>query len=212
MTANPFTASGGAPKKHKIENWDMGRMLRFIEQESEQKANEIRIKAKEEHSIEIAELAIQNVKKIGLQKKEEIAQIEIEKTVAEGEIRSAAALLLTAEKEKILNNIISRVTDICAGVPLSRRVFEKSVRAYRKILPNDQIVIYVLEEEIPTVTEYLEQSGCRNYTILKMDRAVLGGIVIRNESRTVLINNSYLERIRKAAEMAMPALSALIFK
>lgn len=188
--------------------WDMGRMLKFIEQESEQKAHEIRIKANEEYSIEIAEMAVQSAKKINRQKTEEMNQIQLEKVIAEGKLRTNASIALARAKEEALNGIMKKVCEAVANRPLSQKVAQKTISQFKQILPQEKMFVYVMPRDKALAESLLQ--GC-NYAIEPMDKSLFGGMVIRNASRTVLVNNSYLERARKIEILMMPSLRAVLF-
>ncbi|OAG31897.1 V-type H+-transporting ATPase subunit E [Nematocida displodere] len=209
MTTRASTSSEHG-RKHSIEPWDMGRMLKFIEQESEQKAHEIKIKANEEYSIAIAELALESERKINRQKANEMNQIKTERTIAEGKLRSNAALSLAREKEKVFNKVMKEVCLLCANQKLSEKIIKETVEKYTRISPNTQMFIHAQEQDIPAITAHVKSLGVA-YSIEPMHKNLLGGIVIRNEEKTILVNNSYLERIRKTEVLVMPVIRQTLF-
>jgi len=196
-------------KKHNIDVWDMGRMLKFIEQESEQKAHEILVKANEEYAIRIAELAVQSTKKISQQKVEEMNKIRSECIIAEGKLRSNALLTLAAAREKVINRIMEEACRAVSEEPLSEEVAKNTIERFRSILPNEEMFVHVLEKDKAVVEKLLRNA---KYTYAKMDSSLLGGIVIHNALRTVLVNNSYIERVRKTETKIMPAIRKALFK
>jgi V-type H+-transporting ATPase subunit E len=209
MPARAATSSDHHTRRHNMDVWDMGRMLKFIEQESEQKAHEIRIKANEEYSIEIAEMAVQSTKKINSQKAEEMNQIQLEKVIAEGKLRTNASITLARAKEEALNGIMKKVCEAAVNRPLSQTIAQKTIDQFRQILPKEKMFVYVMDGDRALAESLL---GGSEYAIEHMDSSLLGGVVIRNASRTVLVNNSYLERARKIEILMMPSLRAVLFK
>ncbi|KAI5190160.1 V-type H+-transporting ATPase subunit E [Nematocida sp. AWRm77] len=208
MPARAATSSEHQARKHSMDAWDMGRMLKFIEQESEQKAHEIRIKANEEYSIEIAEMAVKSARNINLQKKEEISRIQLEKVVAEGKLRLNSSITLSCAKEEALNELMKEVCASVASKSLSVSVAQDTIDQFKRILPNEKMFVYIMEKDRNTAESLLQGS---NYVIERMDSALLGGMVIRNATRSVLINNSYLERVKKIETLMMPSLRAVLF-
>ncbi|KAI5184962.1 V-type H+-transporting ATPase subunit E [Nematocida homosporus] len=210
MPARAATSSGNnnSNRKH-IDVWDVGRMLKFIEQESEQKAHEIRIKANEEYSIEIAELAIQSSERVKQQKSDEMAKIKAEKTIAEGKLRSNAILTLSSAKEKVCSQIMKEVCGLLSNRSLSKKLATAAISKFKTILPDEHMVIYVPEKDKALLSSLLSPS---EFTFEPMHPNLLGGIVIRNTSRTVLINSSFLERAAKIEKRVMPGLQAALFR
>ncbi|KAI5192689.1 V-type H+-transporting ATPase subunit E [Nematocida minor] len=207
MTGKPLTTDHGN-RKYAVDGWDMGRMLKFIEQESEQKANEIKIKANEKYAIEVAEMAVKSMKKINQQKTEEIHKIKSEKTIAEGKLRSKASITIAREKEQIINKILNKTIEKCQDQPLTTKLAQDAIGKYRFIFPCGKMIIYVRNQDRKVVESLLSPE---EYTIEEMQENLLGGIVIRNEERTVLVNNSYLERIRCAGEKIQPVIQKVLF-
>ncbi|KAI5181891.1 V-type H+-transporting ATPase subunit E [Nematocida sp. AWRm80] len=208
MPVRAANASERGARRSNMEVWDMGRMLRFIEQESEQKAHEIRIKANEEYSVDIAELAVQSQKKVEQQKREEIAKIRAEKTIAEGKLRFSASIALSKEKDLAVRKIMTRVAEECKTQPLSESIIKYSVSKFRQILPETEMIIYAMDKDIEIIRSTLSNE---KYTLEPMHSTLLGGIVIRDPQRIVLINNSYLERLKETEQKIMPILRKVLF-
>lgn len=199
--------SGDCGKKH-ANTWEMGKIHKFILQESEQKAREIRIKANEEYSIELAELTMQSMERVNQQKIDEINRIKAYKTIREGQIRSRCAILLAQEKEKIYAEIMKNACEICRSIRLSPKLATDAIELFKKIAATEKMIIYVLEEDRKVIIPLLADSV---YTFKPLDLKFLGGIVICNADKTVLVNNSYLERARKIENLAMPLLQKELF-
>lgn len=207
MTGKPLTTGLGG-RKYAVDGWDMGRMLKFIEQEAEQKAHEIKLKANEEYGLKVAEMAVISTKKVNKQKEKEINKIRSEKTIAEGKLRAKANMAIAKQKEQAMNAILNSATEKCRNQPLSKTLAEDAIKKYRFIFPEKKMIIHVKNSDRKTV-ESLLSSG--EYQIEEMHESLIGGIVIRDEERTVLVNNSYLERLRCTAEKVQPLVQKVIF-
>lgn len=207
MTGKPLM-KGHEGRKYAVDGWDMGRMLKFIEQESEQKAQEIRIKANEEYALEVAEAAVKSMEKISQQKAEEIHKIKSEKTIAEGILRAKANITTAKEKEHIVSRILNKAAEKCREQPLTKELAEDAINKYRFIFPSEKMVIYVREQDRGVVASLLKKE---EYIVEQMNESLLGGIVIRNQERTVLVNNSYIERIKKTGERIQPMVQKVLF-
>ncbi|KAI5170781.1 V-type H+-transporting ATPase subunit E [Nematocida sp. LUAm3] len=208
MPARAAASSNSNSKKH-LDLWDVGRMIKFIEQEAEQKAHEIEIKAKEQYAIEIAEYTIRNIEKCDKEKSEEMAKIKAEKTIAEGKLRSKATICMAKEKEKACFKLMQQVYKSCENIPLSKSLAKTSINKFQFILPEEKMIIYVKQVDRATIEPFL--TG-KDYSIHNLDDKLLGGIVIHNQSRTLLINSSYMERARKSEIFSMPEIQRRLFK
>lgn len=207
MTGKPLS-KGHEGRKYSVDGWDMGRMLKFIEQESEQKAQEIRIKANEEYALEVAEKAVRSLEKINRQKTEEMNKIKSEKIIAEGKLRAKANITIAKEKEKIVRRILIKATENSKGVLLSRELAEEAVKKFKFVNPQERMIIYVRNEDRNILKKILREE---EYSVEEMSDSLIGGIVIRNEGRTVLVDNSYLERIRKTVQNIQPIIQKFLF-
>ncbi|KAH9387265.1 V-type H+-transporting ATPase subunit E [Nematocida major] len=206
MTGKPLAALTG--RKYAVDGWDMGRMLKFIEQESEQKAHEIDVQSNEDYGVKVAEMAVESMKRINKQKEEEIEKIRSERVIAEGILRSKAGIAISKQKEQTMNRILNSAMEKCRSIPLRKSLAEDAIRRYRHVCPNEKMFVYVKQSDAHLLKSILKEG---EYAVETMGDSLLGGIVIRNEDRTVLINNSYLERIRCIEREAHPIVQRLVF-
>lgn len=210
--ATTSSSRGVESRSRAIDGWDMSRMLKFIEQESEQKAHELKIKANEEYSIEVAELAQKATTKITEDAKKEIARLQTHRVVSEGKMRCEANLLQMKEKEKIAKSIMGAVCEQCASKGVPRGLILSTLRAFQAAAEKSEFVVYVQDKDRDFTQGVLEKKAPGRFEILKMNQDLLGGIVIRDKGKTMLVNNSYLERIKSLEGLLMPMLSKSFFK
>ncbi|KAI5138744.1 V-type H+-transporting ATPase subunit E [Nematocida ausubeli] len=207
MTGKPLTKGLGG-RKYAVDGWDMGRMLKFIQQEAEQKAQEIKIKANEDYRLKVSELAVRSVQKINREKEEEMHKIHMERIIAEGKLRAKASLGIAKQKEHTINKIQSTAIERCKSHALTVQLAKETIQKYRFIFSEKKMVVHVKEQDRRVVEELLKGE---NYKIEALHESMLGGIVIRDEERTVLVNNSYLERIRLAIQKIQPVVQRVVF-
>ncbi|EIJ94679.1 V-type H+-transporting ATPase subunit E [Nematocida parisii] len=207
MTGKPLTKGLGG-RKYAVDGWDMGRMLKFIQQEAEQKTQEIKIKANEDYRLRVSELAVTSTQKINKMREEEMHRIQMDKTIAVGKLRAKACLSIAKQKEHTINRILNTAAEKCKNSLLTEKLVKETVEKYRYIFPKKEMIIHIQEKNKSIVKNLLNGE---DYRIEPLNEDMLGGIVIRDEERTVLVNNSYLERLRCAGDKVQPIIQKIIF-
>jgi V-type H+-transporting ATPase subunit E len=205
------SAAGGERKSKMVDGWDMSRMLKFIEQDSEEKAHELTVKANEEYSIEVAELTLKETTMINERHRRELAGLQLEKVISEGRMRSEASIRQMREKDAIISSLFCELCERCSKERMGASFIKRSVERLFDLRGREgRPSIYVMDKDRECVEALVASEGWRA-EVQRMEESLLGGIVVRDGESRVLVNNSFLRRIKKIEASLMPLVRKALF-
>lgn len=214
-------------------------MCRFIKQEAEEKANEIRVSAEEEFNLEKLQLLEQEKAKIRKEYERREAQVEVKKKIEYSK-------QLNEQRIKVLSAREAAIQEIVSEAKLKLREVSKNPTTYKKLL-TDLLVqaMKKLSEKTATVKcrqvdlilvkEILEPAR-KNYTALFQEEApaltldqnsflppppsgnaaddtasCCGGVALVSGDGRITVSNTLDDRLKIAYQDNLPVIRAKLF-
>lgn len=175
---------------------ELQRMIDFINYEAKEKINELKIKGIEEYNTEKAKhlhhLQTEMHKLAEIKRNELESKYQTKITM----IRNKHKLHYLTEKENVLKILLERVKERL-----------KMSRLNKNLIPEfDNPIFYVNEKD----KEFIKKNY-PNSIIKKLQDEYIGGVILTNKDKSVVVDNSYLTRLRTLKEKHISIISNMIF-
>lgn len=202
-------------------------MMAFIEQEANEKAEEIDAKAEEEFNIEKGRLVQQQRLKIMEYYEKKEKQVELQKKIQSSNMLNQARLKVLKVREDHVRNVLeearkrlgevtrdeSKYKDVVKSLILQGlfQLFESNVTV--RVRPQDRELVQSIFSEI--ASNYKQSSG--KEVILKIDdeshlsQDTSGGIELLAQKGKIKINNTLEARLELIAQQLVPQIRTALF-
>eukprot|EP00197_Chlamydomonas_leiostraca_P009605 CAMPEP_0202863548 /NCGR_PEP_ID=MMETSP1391-20130828/4140_1 /ASSEMBLY_ACC=CAM_ASM_000867 /TAXON_ID=1034604 /ORGANISM="Chlamydomonas leiostraca, Strain SAG 11-49" /LENGTH=234 /DNA_ID=CAMNT_0049543195 /DNA_START=84 /DNA_END=788 /DNA_ORIENTATION=+ len=213
-------------------------MCRFIKQEAEEKANEIKVSAEEEFNLEKLQLLEQEKAKIRKEYERREAQVEVKKKIDYSK-------QLNEQRIKVLSARESAIQEIVHEAKLKLREVSKNPTTYKKLLTDllvqamkklneKSATVKCRQVDLILVKEILETAR-KNYTALFQEEApaitldqssflppppqgsneelasCCGGVVLVSSDGRITVSNTLDDRLKIAYEANLPDIRGRLF-
>ncbi|KAK9887017.1 hypothetical protein WA026_019944 [Henosepilachna vigintioctopunctata] len=202
-------------------------MMAFIEQEANEKAEEIDAKAEEEFNIEKGRLVQQQRLKIMEYYEKKEKQVELQKKIQSSNMLNQARLKVLKVREDHVRNVLEEARKRLGDVTRDRKkyaeileslilqglyqLFESHVLV--RVRPQDRDIVH----SIIANTEKKYKDGCGKEISLKIDdqthlaQDTTGGIELYAQKGRIKINNTLEARLELIAQQLVPEIRTALF-
>jgi len=202
-------------------------MMAFIEQEANEKAEEIDAKAEEEFNIEKGRLVQQQRIKIMEYYDRKEKQVELQKKIQQSNMHNAARLRVLKEREDHVGSVLEDAKRRLAEIVKDRNVYSKILRnliaqGLLQLLEANvtlrcrQADISIVEESLDQVIqEYKGKTG--KDVNLKIDKdsflnaSITGGVELTAQRGRIKIPNTLEHRLDMLAKQMVPEIRTALF-
>jgi len=202
-------------------------MMAFIEQEANEKAEEIDAKAEEEFNIEKGRLVQQQRIKIMEYYDRKEKQVELQKKIQQSNMHNAARLRVLKEREDHVGSVLEDAKRRLAEIVKDRNVYSKILRnliaqGLLQLLEANvtlrcrQADISIVEESLDQVIqEYKAKTG--KDVSLKIDKdsflnaSITGGVELTAQRGRIKIPNTLEHRLDMLAKQMVPEIRTALF-
>lgn len=213
-------------------------MVRFIKQEAEEKANEIRVSAEEEFNLEKLQLLEQEKAKIRKDYERRESQVDVKKKIEYSKTLNEVRLRVLAAREAAIQTVVAearaRVRDAARDAGAYRKLVQDlMVQAMHK-LGEPTAVVRCRQVDLPLVRELVEparaqyaaQHGAAAPTLTVDARDHLppppkgdgdegascsGGVVLTSADGRIVCSNTLDDRVAISYEANLPTIRAALF-
>ncbi|KAI1811078.1 ATPase, V1/A1 complex, subunit E [Poronia punctata] len=206
---------------------ELRKMTAFIQEEAREKANEIRLNAEREFSIEKAKLVQQETDAIDVSYAKKFKQASMAQQITRSTVANKTRLRVLAARQELLDDIFDEAAKKLADA-------SKDKKKYKTIIKNLLLEgMYALAEEELAVRarkgdaglvkevaeeaekEYEEKTGKTAKLVLDEEDPLpeesSGGVFIIGGNGKIEINNTLEERLRLLQSSALPAVRKALF-
>ena len=211
-------------------NDELNKMQAFIKKEAEEKAREIKLKANQEYEIEKTNLVRQETSNIDTNFEKNLKKISLEKQIMKSTIDNQIRLKVLNKRNDSLNEVFEETQrqlrdKIINDKTLYKEILHKLiVESILRLLEN-QVVIQVKECDLPIVDneeflnkiieEYKTTTNGRDIKIIIskdfLNPELIGGVIVKDSSEKIELNNTIDERLKLLHEEALPAIRLEMF-
>jgi len=202
-------------------------MMAFIEQEANEKAEEIDAKAEEEFNIEKGRLVQQQRIKIMEYYDRKEKQVELQKKIQQSNMHNAARLRVLKEREDHVNTVLEeakrRLADKIRDPAIYKKIIHHLItQGLLQLLENNvtircrQADISVLEDVVGSAaSQYRDTTG--KEVNIKIDQesflppAICGGIELISQRGRIKIPNTLESRLEMIARQMIPEIRTTLF-
>ncbi|KAG1678157.1 hypothetical protein FOA52_016094 [Chlamydomonas sp. UWO 241] len=212
-------------------------MVKFIRQEAEEKANEIRVSAEEEFNLEKLQLVEQEKAKIRREYERREGQVDVKKKIEYSKQLNEMRLKVLAAKEAAIQDILVEATEkmrsVCKQPPQYKQLLENLLVQAMTKLKEPTAVVKVRQVDLLLVKEVLEPART-SYTkvtgnpavSLTLDQASFlpppptpgselascnGGISLSSADGRIVCNNTLDDRLRISYASTLPETRTALF-
>ncbi|XP_018901912.1 V-type proton ATPase subunit E [Bemisia tabaci] len=202
-------------------------MMAFIEQEANEKAEEIDAKAEEEFNIEKGRLVQNQRLKIMEYYERKEKQVELQKKIQSSNMLNQARLKALIVQEDHIKNVLNdarkKLGEITKDPAQYREVFEKLILQALLQIIETNVVLRVKESEVgfvekllPKVTEDYKKISNRDVS-LKLDTESFlpaensGGVEVLAQRGKIKVNNTLEARLSLIAAQLIPQIRVALF-
>lgn len=202
-------------------------MMAFIDQEANEKAEEIDAKAEEEFNIEKGRLVQQQRVKIMEYYERKEKQIELQKKIQNSNLQNQARLRVLKTREDHIKNLLDearhRLADLTRDPNGYARLLEGLITQGLFQLMEERAVIRCRREDIQMVQSVLESSINQYRQAMKKDCRVhidqdnclpsdiAGGIELFSANGKIKVQNTLESRLELMAQQMLPELREMLF-
>lgn len=202
-------------------------MMAFIEQEANEKAEEIDARAEEEFTIEKGRLVQQNRLKIIEFYERKEKQVELQKKIGASNLLNKSRLEVLKAQEQHVKNVLhearSRLTVITGNKAEYAVLLQKLITQGLCQLLEPAVIIRCRQADLPLVEQVLPQSIEQYKSISKKDGTVsidkvnflpaeiCGGIELLTRGSRMKISNTLEARLDMMAEQMLPEIRTMLF-
>jgi len=210
-------------------------MINFIKQEAREKAEEIKVKAEEEFSIERANIVMEERKKINKDFERKLKQVEVRKKIARSnELNQARLRVLKAREsslEKILDDATKRLRDVARQSNYKTLLKDLIVQGLIQ-LREQEVTVVARECDNELVQSILAEakkeydSKTNSDIVLSLHKkhrlapppvegsdlpACCGGVLLSANNGKILCNNTLEQRLTLSYEQLLPQIRTTLF-
>jgi len=202
-------------------------MMAFIEQEANEKAEEIDARAEEEFTIEKGRLVQQNRLKIIEFYERKEKQVELQKKIGASNLLNKSRLEVLKAQEQHVKNVLhearQRLTVITQNKAEYAVLLQKLVTQGLCQLLEPAVIIRCRQADLPLVEQVLDQSIEQYKAISKKEATVTidkqsflpaeicGGIELLTKGSRMKISNTLEARLDMMAEQMLPEIRTMLF-
>lgn len=211
-------------------NDELNKMQAFIKKEAEEKAREIKLKANQEYEIEKTNLVRQEISNIDSNYEKNLKKIYLEKQIMKSTIDNQIRLKVLNKRNDSLNEIFEEAQKqlrdkITNDKTLYKDILHKLILESVLRLLESQIVIQIKESDLPIVEndeflnkiteEYKANTNGKNLRVAVskdyLNPELIGGVIVKDSSEKIELNNTIDERLKLLHEEALPAIRLEMF-
>lgn len=202
-------------------------MMAFIEQEANEKAEEIDAKAEEEFNIEKGRLVQQQRLKIMEYYEKKEKQVELQKKIQSSNMLNQARLKVLKVREDHVRNVLDearkRLGEITHNQTKYKQILHLLITQGLYQLTESQMYIRVRQVDLPIVESLLEgirqefKQMTKKDIVLKIDQDTFlpaescGGIELLTAKGRIKINNTLESRLELIAQQLIPEIRSALF-
>mmetsp|Transcript_16430 Transcript_16430/g.48933 ORF Transcript_16430/g.48933 Transcript_16430/m.48933 type:complete len:227 (-) Transcript_16430:1006-1686(-) len=211
-------------------------MVKFIRQEAEEKANEIRVSAEEEFNLEKLQLVEQEKAKIRREYERREGQVEVKKKIEYSKQLNEMRLKVLTAKEAAMQDILADAVERLKGVskspPQYKELMEKLLVQAMQKLKEPVAVVKVRQADVLLVKEVLEPARATYKKLTGQDAPQLavdssaflppapagddrefcnGGIALTSPDGRIVCGNTLDDRLRISYHANLPEIRQMLF-
>ncbi|KAF0521750.1 putative vacuolar ATP synthase subunit E [Gigaspora margarita] len=205
---------------------EMTKMVAFINQEANEKANEIRVKADEEFNIEKAKLVRQESINIEATYQRKIKQAEIQKKIAQSNFINKSRLKVLQARQQMLEELFvetrSQLKKISQNKDSYSNLLKDLILQGLYQLMDEKVTVIVKKSELNLAQDAIKiatktyTDTTRSPVHIEIDEENLpeesaGGVILSSHFGRIKINNTLEERLSLAQDEMLPELRVLLF-
>lgn len=211
-------------------NDELNKMQAFIKKEAEEKAREIKLKANQEYEIEKTNLVRQEISNIDANYEKNLKKIYLEKQIMRSTIDNQIRLKVLNKRNDSLNEVFEETQrqlrdKITNDKTLYKELLHKLILESILRLLESEVVIQVKENDLSIVEneEFLNKIVEEYKTATKgkdlkitvsthyLNPELIGGVIVKDSSEKIELNNTIDERLKLLHEEALPAIRLEMF-
>ncbi|KAG5513826.1 hypothetical protein PMAC_000864 [Pneumocystis sp. 'macacae'] len=207
-------------------NAEMQRLINFIKIEAMEKAREIHIKSNEDFAIEKAKIVHQEMGKIDEIYKQKTKKADMAQQISKSNKMNSARLKILMEKEKILENIFKEVKETIQRLTEDKERYQELLKGLilqglYQLMEKDVIIraretdCEIIQKAIDDAVEAFKYNTDVDINIRIDEECLpldgLGGIIIFEAAKNILIDNTFEQRLELLRKEALPAIRLTLF-
>jgi len=213
-------------------NAQIDQMIKFIQQEASEKAQEIKLKADEEYNIEKLYMVEEEKQKIRQEYERKEKQVEVQKRIAQSnEIRYSRLKTLKARDDamqEVKKQALAKLPSLTSGAGYAALLENLILEALTTLAETKVTVRGVAQQGgavqkalTPAVAKYKDWAGKNRDAAFVADIEVtfdptplaegIGGVEVTGFGGKINLNNTLQSRLDLAYQTRLPALRALLF-
>lgn len=203
-------------------------MVAFIEQEANEKAEEIEAKAEEEFNIEKGRLVQEQRLKIMefYEKKEK--QVELKRRIYNSHLQNQARLKALKKREDLIKNVLEearqKLTEVARDVELYQKVLQKLIAQSLFRLIEHEVIIRCRKQDLGLVENALDsvkseyKDALKKEVIIKIDKEqflsadICGGVEVFAQGGKIKVTNTLESRLDLISQQLLPEVRVALFK
>jgi len=202
-------------------------MMAFIEQEANEKAEEIDAKAEEEFNIEKGRLVQQQRIKIMEYYDRKEKQVELQRKIQQSNLHNAARLKVLKEREdhvgSVLDDAKRRLAEIVKDPPTYRKLVQNLIgQGLLQLLETNVILrcrqadLAMVEESVEAVVKQYKATTGKD-VVIKVDKesflnaSITGGVELTAQKGRIKIINTLEARLEMLARQMVPEIRTALF-
>lgn len=203
-------------------------MVSFIQQEANDKATEIRVKAEEDFNIRKLSAVEAAREKIRAEYEKKVKQIDVNRKIAKSTEQNAARLKILQARDSVLQETYLEAAKNLAELPESDpaeyvRILQALILQGLIVLSDSDVVVRcraadvdLIDEMLPAITEDYVASTNSGVTVnLDQDTfladSCTGGIVLLSQGGTIVVENTFESRLEIAYQQNLPQIRKIMF-
>lgn len=203
-------------------------MVSFIQQEANDKATEIRVKAEEDFNIRKLSAVEAAREKIRAEYEKKVKQIDVNRKIAKSTEQNAARLKILQARDSILQETYLEAAKNLAELPESdpaeyARILQALILQGLIVLSDSDVVVRcraddadLIDEMLPAITEDYVASTNSGVTVnIDQDTfladSCTGGIVLLSQGGTIVVENTFESRLEIAYQQNLPQIRKMMF-
>ncbi|XP_078494834.1 V-type proton ATPase subunit E-like [Ciona intestinalis] len=202
-------------------------MIAFIDQEADEKVDEIMAKADEEFEIEKSRLVQQQRQKIMTYYERKQKQLEQQKKVQQSQLVNAARLKILKYREDHIQNILSEAKDQLSDIKRNQSQYNSLLLGLISQglfqLLEDKVIVQCLKEDvqtvkalIPDVVDAFKKSTNRVALVEVNESSFLtpdtcGGVIMTSANGAIRVRNTLDARLDLIGRQMLPEIREVLF-
>ncbi|UXI16183.1 hypothetical protein NH340_JMT02125 [Sarcoptes scabiei] len=203
-------------------------MVAFIEQEANEKAEEIEAKAEEEFNIEKGRLVQEQRLKIFefFEKKEK--QVELKRRIYNSHLQNQSRLQVLMQREELIKNVLEeaklKLADVTKDQELYKKVLQKLIAQSVFRLVEKEVTIYCRKQDLHLVESILDSvakeynAATKRDVSIKIDKDrylssdICGGIEATAQGGKIKVVNTLESRLELISQQLLPEIRVALFQ